>query len=68
MIKRWFIECNFERLWNKYECFKELKLMDIIKEMKKVNVSFIIYFDDNYFFFCKEMYDYFYVIFYKGNL
>lgn len=35
MIKRWLTERNSERLWNKYERFKELKLMDIIKEMKK---------------------------------
>lgn len=38
MIKRWLTERNSERLWNKYERFKELKLMDIIKEMKKANV------------------------------
>ena len=41
--------------------------MDIIKEMKKANVSFTTYFDDNYPSLCKEMYDYPYVIFYKGN-
>lgn len=35
MIKRWLTERNSERLWNKYERFKKLKLMDIIKEMKK---------------------------------
>ena len=40
MIKRWLTERNSERLWNKYERFKELKLMDIIKEMKKKD-SFI---------------------------
>ena len=67
MIKRWLTERNSERLWNKYERFKELKLMDIIKEMKKANVSFTTYFDDNYPSLCKEMYDYPYVIFYKGN-
>ena len=39
--------------------------MDIIKEMKKANVSFTTYFDDNYPSLCKEMYDYPYVIFYK---
>lgn len=36
MIKRWLTERNSERLWNKYERFKELKMMDIIKEMKKL--------------------------------
>lgn len=67
MIKRWLTERNSERLWNKYERFKDLKMMDIIKEMKKANVSFTTYFDDNYPSLCKEMYDYPYVIFYKGN-
>ena len=37
---------------------KELKLMDIIKEMKKQMLVFTTYFDDNYPFFAKNVYDY----------
>ena len=67
MIEDWTIRQTTSTLKKKFNLFKSLDTEVLLQEMSKKNLKFLTYFDKNYPQLLKEIYDYPYIIFYKGN-
>ncbi len=68
LLVEWLTHQSSSSLWKKYEKFKTLKLNNILSTMKHSSLKFVTYFVQEYPQLLKEIYDFPYVIFYKGNL
>lgn len=67
MIEDWTIRQASSALKKKFNLFKSLDTEVLLKEMSKTNLKFLTYFDKNYPQLLKEIYDFPYLVFYKGN-
>lgn len=67
MIEDWTIRQTTSTLKKKFNLFKSLDTEVLLQEMSKKNLKFLTYFDKNYPQLLKEIYDFPYIIFYKGN-
>lgn len=67
MIEDWTIRQTTSTLKKKFNLFKSLDTEVLLQEMSKKNLKFLTYFDKNYPHLLKEIYDFPYIIFYKGN-
>ncbi|MGX0051580.1 DNA processing protein [Staphylococcus capitis] len=67
MIEDWTIRQTTSTLKKKFNLFKSLDTEVSLQEMSKKNLKFLTYFDKNYPQLLKEIYDFPYIIFYKGN-
>ena len=67
MIEDWTIRQTTSTLKKKINLFKSLDTEVLLQEMSKKNLKFLTYFDKNYPQLLKEIYDFPYIIFYKGN-
>lgn len=67
MIEDWTIRQTTSTLKEKFNLFKSLDTEVLLQEMSKKNLKFLTYFDKNYPQLLKEIYDFPYIIFYKGN-
>lgn len=67
MIEDLTIRQTTSTLKKKFNLFKSLDTEVLLQEMSKKNLKFLTYFDKNYPQLLKEIYDFPYIIFYKGN-
>ena len=67
MIEDWTIRQTTSTLKKKFNLFKSLDTEVLLQEMSKKNLKFLTYFDKNYPQLLKEIYEFPYIIFYKGN-
>ncbi|MFI8611704.1 DNA-processing protein DprA [Staphylococcus capitis] len=67
MIEDWTIRQTTSTLKKKFNLFKSLDTEVLLQEMSKKNLKFLTCFDKNYPQLLKEIYDFPYIIFYKGN-
>lgn len=67
MIEDWTKRQTSSTVRRKLSLFKSLNTEVIFQEMTKMNLKYLTYFDKHYPQLLKEIYDFPYVIFYKGN-
>ncbi|AGZ26571.1 DNA protecting protein DprA [Staphylococcus pasteuri SP1] len=62
-----WIKQHHPTLLSKFQKYKQINIEEIMKILRQLHVKYITYFDEDYPYLLKEIYDYPFILFYKGD-